>query len=91
LSGAKAMVTSWFDLDVFIVATKVTYSLGKCGPAETRASYTCDRLTFVSGCVVEATNDNQNCGANHEMPHKMQSMGGVRDKYNPRLLNYFAL
>jgi hypothetical protein len=48
-------------------------------------------LTFVSYCVVEATNDNRNCGANYEMPHKMQSIGGVRDKYNPRFLNYFGL
>ena len=30
---------------------------GKCGPAETCPSYTCDRLTFVSGCTVEATNE----------------------------------
>src|SRR6266851_4500541 len=30
---------------------------GKYGPAETCPSYTCDRLTLVSGCIVEATNE----------------------------------
>ena len=64
---------------------------GKCGPAETCPSYICDRLTFVSGCIVEATNDNQNCDANYKTPHKMQRIGGVRDKYNPGFLSYFGL
>ena len=64
---------------------------GKCGPAETCLFFTCDRLSFVYGCIVEPTNDNQNCGANYETPHKMQGIGGVRDKYNPRVLNYFGL
>jgi hypothetical protein len=50
-SDGQLMVRSWYrnyEGDLLY---------GKCGPAETCPSYTCDRLTFVSGCIVEATNE----------------------------------
>jgi hypothetical protein len=51
------VVTSWFAGDVCIATTKVIYCMGNAVPLRLALPYTCDRLTFVSGCIVEATNE----------------------------------